>query len=93
MTNIIKYEWGNLELGTSICQHEILKEIYYGQTDVRPSICMKCGINKLLQSYISITIYNEINSVYVVCEAIIYSQWEGAYDAMIKFVWKTNEKG
>ena len=49
---------------------------------------MKHGINKLLWPYTSITMYNEINSVCVACEAIICSERTESYNAMIQFVLK-----
>ena len=53
---------------------------------------MKRGINKLLWPYMSITMFNEINSVCVGCEAIICSEREDAYKAMIQFVIKNSKK-
>ena len=53
---------------------------------------MKRGINKLLWPYMSITMYNEINCVCVACEAIICSEREEAYNAMIQFVIKNSQK-
>jgi len=53
---------------------------------------MKRGINKLLWPYMSITMYNEINCVCVACEAIICSEREDAYNAMIQFVIKNSKK-
>jgi len=53
---------------------------------------MKRGINKLLWPYMSITMYNEINCVCVACEAIICSEREDAYNAMIQFVLKNSKK-
>ena len=53
---------------------------------------MKRGINKLLWPYMSITMYNELNSVCVACEAIICSEREESYNAMIQFVLQNSKK-
>ena len=53
---------------------------------------MKRGINKLLWPYMSITMFNEINCVCVACEAIICSEREESYNAMIQFVLKNSKK-
>ena len=53
---------------------------------------MKRGINKLLWPYMSITMYNEINCVCVACEAIIFSEREEFYNAMIQFILKKSQK-
>ena len=47
---------------------------------------MKRGLNKLLWPYMSICMYNELNTICVACEAIICSEREEAYRAMIDFV-------
>ena len=53
---------------------------------------MKRGINKLLWPYMSITMYNEINCVCVACEAIICSEREESYNAMIQFVLRNSKR-
>lgn len=53
---------------------------------------MKRGINKLLWPYMSIAMFNEINCVCVACEAIICSEREEAYHAMIQFVLKNSRR-
>ena len=53
---------------------------------------MKRGINKLLWPYMSITMYNEINGVCVACDAIICSEREESYNAMIQSVLKNSKK-
>ena len=53
---------------------------------------MKHGINKLLWPNMSITMYNEINSICVTCEAIICSEQEESYITLIQFVLKTSKK-
>ena len=53
---------------------------------------MKRVINKLLWTYMSITMYNEIYHVCVACEAIICSEGEESYNTMIYFVFKNSKK-
>ena len=52
---------------------------------------MKRGINKLLWPYMSITMFNELNSICVACEAIICSERDESYNAMIQFVLKNSK--
>ena len=53
---------------------------------------MKRGIMKPPWPYMPITMYNEINCVYIACGAIICSDWEESYNAMIQFIFKKIKK-
>ena len=53
---------------------------------------MLCPINEIEWPYISISMYNELNSVCVACEGIVCGERVEAYKAMIDFFLITTQR-